>query len=96
MATYKYNCENCGDFIVEMPISKYKRLEECPTCKGKVERIIGVPSAMIFKGEGFYVNDYKKASNSETKNSGSEPGKKEKTKEKSSSSCQSCPHNNSN
>jgi putative FmdB family regulatory protein len=60
MASYKYKCENCGEFEIEMPMSEYKPLESCPTCSGKVERVIGIPMAMIFKGEGFHINDYKK------------------------------------
>ncbi len=62
MATYKYKCENCGEFTVKMKMSEYKPLEVCPTCGSEVKRIFEVPSAMIFKGDGFYVNDYKKAS----------------------------------
>lgn len=77
MAVYKYYCEKCGEFTIEMPMNKYKRITECPSCKSKVERIINVPNAMIFKGEGFYVNDYKK----------SKPQEPNKPKETESNQC---------
>ncbi len=32
----------------------------CPVCKGKVKRLIGTGSGLIFKGSGFYITDYKK------------------------------------
>jgi putative FmdB family regulatory protein len=31
----------------------------CPTCGGKVNRLIGGGSGLIFKGSGFYLTDYK-------------------------------------
>jgi predicted nucleic acid-binding Zn ribbon protein len=39
-----------------------KALTKCPECKGKVKRLIGSGSGLIFKGSGFYVTDYKKKS----------------------------------
>lgn len=84
MATYKYKCENCGVFSVKMKMSEYKRLESCPECNGRVERVFEVPNAMIFKGEGFYVNDYKK-----TKEPACSSGTCDKTKNTSDSCCSS-------
>ena len=40
---------------------KDEPLKKCVYCKGKVERLIGAGSGLIFKGSGFYVTDYKKA-----------------------------------
>ena len=64
MPTYEYECLECRhrfevfQKINENPVSK------CVKCKGKVKRIIGVGAGIIFKGSGFYVNDYKKKSDS--------------------------------
>ena len=41
---------------------KDEPLKKCPSCKGKVERLIGSGAGFIFKGTGFYITDYKKKS----------------------------------
>ncbi len=88
MATYKFRCENCGDFTIKMKMSEYKPLEKCPACEGKVKRVFEVPSAMIFKGEGFYITDYKKAKDkTKTTENSSDNTKKE-------NKCKTCPNNN--
>lgn len=33
---------------------------KCPKCEGETERLITGGENIIFKGSGFYVNDYKK------------------------------------
>jgi len=33
-------------------------LKHCPLCKSKVERLISGGGGIIFKGSGFYINDY--------------------------------------
>jgi predicted nucleic acid-binding Zn ribbon protein len=35
-------------------------LQTCPSCGGKVKRLIGAGAGIIFKGHGFYETDYKK------------------------------------
>ena len=56
-------------------------IRTCPKCKGLVRKIIGSGAGIIFKGQGFYVTDYrsesyKKKAASEKK--GSDSGSKEK------------------
>ena len=34
-------------------------IKNCPTCHGTVHRLIGKGAGVIYKGPGFYVNDYK-------------------------------------
>ncbi len=34
-------------------------IEKCPECGGKVYRLIGTGSGIIFKGSGFYATDYR-------------------------------------
>lgn len=58
MPTYEYECDGCGHKFEEFHSIKETR-EVCPECKEKkLRRLFGVPS-LIFKGPGFYVNDYK-------------------------------------
>ena len=60
MPLYDYKCKKCEYlFEVEQRMSDPK-LEFCPKCKGKVERLIS-PVGIIFKGSGFYVTDNKKS-----------------------------------
>jgi len=60
MPTYDYECDKCGNKFEKFQNMKDKLLKVCPKCKGKVQRLIGGGSGIIFKGSGFYENDYKK------------------------------------
>jgi putative FmdB family regulatory protein len=56
MPVYEYECQKCGTFettqrITEEPLSK------CPTCKGKVKKLISNTSFQL-KGTGWYITDY--------------------------------------
>jgi putative FmdB family regulatory protein len=76
MPIYEYRCNKCGVFEVTGRITE-KPLRKCPTCKGKVERIISNTS-FVLKGTGWYVTDYAKrapsapSESSDTVNSSSE------------------------
>ena len=64
MPTYEYKCLKCGyDFEAFQKMSD-SPLEECPKCQGKVKKLIGFGSGLIFKGSGFYATDYKKKTTS--------------------------------
>ena len=66
MPTYEYGCESCGTFEVTQRITD-KPLRRCPTCKGKVAKLISSTSFQL-KGSGWYVTDYAgKKDGSETK-----------------------------
>lgn len=56
MPTYKYKREDGSTFEVEQRITE-DPLEKCPETGQDVERVIQPPS-VLFKGDGFYVNDY--------------------------------------
>ena len=69
MPIYEYKCANCGLFEKFEKITS-SPLTTCPTCGGKVNRIIS-PAGIIFKGSGFYSTDnrspnYKKDSSKKT------------------------------
>ncbi|MGH7842065.1 MAG: FmdB family zinc ribbon protein [Candidatus Binataceae bacterium] len=56
MPIYEYKCNHCGVFEVTQRITE-KSLKKCPTCRGKVERIISATS-FVLKGNGWYATDY--------------------------------------
>jgi putative FmdB family regulatory protein len=63
MPTYDYECTKCGHAYEAFQQMTAEKLTKCPKCKGKVKRLIGAGSGIIFKGTGFYQTDYKKTSN---------------------------------
>lgn len=56
MPVYDYRCENCGCFEKMQKITE-EALSECPSCGGKVQRLISKNVAIVFKGSGFYATD---------------------------------------
>jgi putative FmdB family regulatory protein len=66
---YEYECEKCGKHVEKIETYKGPHLKKCPTCGGRVERLMSAP-AIQFKGSGWYVTDYAR---------GSSAGSKEKT-----------------
>ncbi|MBI2210240.1 MAG: zinc ribbon domain-containing protein [Deltaproteobacteria bacterium] len=56
MPIYEYKCRRCGDFEVTQRITE-KPLSRCPTCKGKVKKLISNTSFQL-KGTGWYITDY--------------------------------------
>lgn len=79
MPTYEYLCEKCGyQFEREQRISE-DPLKECPECKGAVKRLISSGN-FILKGGGWYVTDYSRPGNTNSKPACGE-----------SSSCSNCP-----
>jgi putative FmdB family regulatory protein len=61
MPTYDYKCLECSFTFEEFQKMTDAPLEVCPSCNGKVKRLIGSGAAPIFKGSGFYQTDYKNA-----------------------------------
>lgn len=59
MPTYDYRCTACGHTFEMFQKITAPPLEECPRCKGAVERLLGTGAAVIFKGSGFYATDYR-------------------------------------
>lgn len=65
MPTYVYRREDGTTFEIEQRITD-DALETCPETGQPVERIITGSAGLIFKGDGFYVNDYGSSSNGST------------------------------
>ena len=80
MPTYEYECESCGYLFEEFQSIIAPPCEVCPKCKGKVKRLIGAGSAIIFKGSGFYTTDYR--SEEYKKRAKEEKGEKKASEEK--------------
>jgi putative FmdB family regulatory protein len=60
MPIYEYKCSSCEATEEHFQRMTDKRKKICKKCGEKtLERVIS-PSAVIFKGEGFYCNDYPK------------------------------------
>ncbi len=63
MPTYQYLCRNCGHELEEFQSMSEPALTLCPACGTEsLARVMGGGSAVIFKGTGFYLTDYKKSS----------------------------------
>ena len=78
MPTYEYECSKCGYKFEEFQGITAEPLKSCPKCKKQgLRRLIGTGSAVIFKGAGFYANDYKKKEKQDGKNTC--PAKKDKS-----------------
>ncbi len=56
MPIYEYKCQRCGDFEVTQRITE-RPLSRCPTCKGRVKKLISNTSFQL-KGTGWYITDY--------------------------------------
>jgi putative FmdB family regulatory protein len=59
MPTYAYQCENCGAEIEIVQKMSDAPLTKCEACGGKLQKRM-FPVGIVFKGSGFYVNDYAK------------------------------------
>lgn len=86
MPTYDYKCNACGHAFEEFQSMSAPHLKKCPKCgKLKLERLIGTGAALMFKGSGFYITDYrsdsyKKAAEAEKSGGKSDSAKDSGTK----------------
>lgn len=59
MPTYDYRCRACGhDFEVFQRMSDTPGAS-CPDCGHGAERLISGGAGFLFKGDGFYITDYR-------------------------------------
>lgn len=89
MPIYEYQCQKCGTFEVSQRITE-NPLNKCPTCKGKIKKLISNTSFQL-KGSGWYITDYaRKGQNGESKSANganaSESKSESKTETKKSES----------
>ena len=63
MPRYDYECQTCHhEFEIKQSYSS-EPVAECPECGHKSRRVIRA-GPIVFKGSGFYVNDYGKGKSS--------------------------------
>ncbi len=79
MPTYEYKCDKCGHVFEELQSMNDEPLTKCPKCGSKIHRLIGTGAALIFKGSGFYLTDYKKSNSSPAGGNGESKSKKPET-----------------
>lgn len=87
MPIYEYECQKCGTFEATQRITE-KPLGKCPTCKGKVKRLISNTSFQL-KGTGWYVTDYARKDNNKGAGKGENGAKSSSTESKSESKSES-------
>lgn len=58
MPTYEYRCPKGHEFEVFQKMSDEPGAE-CPTCGEPAERQLSAGAGFLFKGEGFYITDYR-------------------------------------
>jgi putative FmdB family regulatory protein len=59
MPTYVYECTHCAHRFELFQRMTDPRVEICPQCGGRVERLIGAGAGILFRGSGFYATDYR-------------------------------------
>jgi putative FmdB family regulatory protein len=74
MPTYEYKCTRCGEVTNEFKPMSAPRRRRCPVCRCKVDLQISGGLGIVFKGEGFYVNDSRVAARSSATPGVSKPG----------------------
>ncbi len=90
MPTYEYECQKCGNRFDLFQSIKDAPKKTCPTCKGRVKRLLGTGAGLLFKGSGFYITDYRKPGYKEAaKKETSNPAPASPAKDSSSSSKES-------
>ena len=88
MPLYEYECEKCGKHFEKIEKLDGPYLKKCPACKGRVVRLMSAP-AIQFKGSGWYVTDYARASNRGANEKSDAGGASDKTETKSDSKTES-------
>jgi putative FmdB family regulatory protein len=82
MPLYDYRCKQCGERFEVIQKFSDEPLTVHEKCGGEVERLIS-PSALQFKGTGWYVTDYaKKNGNSKSDENRSKSSSEGKSTEK--------------
>ncbi len=63
MPTYDYQCSSCNEVIEIFHSIKDSPKRKCPQCSNlTLKRLISGGAGVLFKGDGFYVNDSKSVS----------------------------------
>lgn len=87
MPTYEYRCTACGEEFEKFQRMSDEPVAECPECGERAQRRISGGAGLLFKGEGFYITDYRsdsyrKAAKAESGDGGGKPESKPEKSEK--------------
>ena len=89
MPTYEYRCEAESHHFDLRQSFDSDPVAECPQCGSMSKRVFHAP-AVVFKGSGFYVNDYgKKGGNMGSSSSSSSSGNGKSSSDSQNSSSKS-------
>ena len=81
MPTYEYECKKCRHHFEQFQKMTDEPVKVCPVCGGEVKRLISAGGGLLFKGNGFYITDYRsKAYKSKEREEKGIPAKKEEKK----------------
>jgi putative FmdB family regulatory protein len=78
MPIYEYRCSKCGKTFEALQNIAAQPIAKCIYCQGKTKKIVSL-SSFQFKGNGWYITDYKKNS-ADSKTKKEIPAKKENKK----------------
>jgi putative FmdB family regulatory protein len=59
MPIYEYKCSKCGKTFEALQSISAAPIAKCIYCQGKTKKIVSL-SSFQFKGNGWYITDYKK------------------------------------
>src|ERR1700741_2021835 len=59
MPTYEYRCPECGTDFEKFQRMSDEPVAECPECGAQAQRRLSAGAGLLFKGNGFYITDYR-------------------------------------
>jgi putative FmdB family regulatory protein len=82
MPNYDYQCRECGTVTEVFHKMSQEPEVKCPDCESPMKRKISAGAGIMFKGSGYYVNDYKSSGGKAeaAAETGTPPVKKTETK----------------
>ncbi len=82
MPTYHYRCSSCGVEFDKYQKFSDKALTRCPECRSGTVNRIPQPSAIVFKGSGWYATDNRSPSGQTSRKSEGESASTDSSTEK--------------
>lgn len=79
MPTYEYTCKSCGENFEVFQKFTDKPLKKHAECGGELQKVIHA-RGVVFKGEGFYATDSRRASSASKSDSNGSGSAKSDTK----------------
>ncbi len=77
MPLYEYKCLTCGSSLEVLQKVNEPQLKKCPKCGGLLKKVLS-PSALQFKGSGWYITDYAQNKKPEKESEANQKPKSEK------------------